>query len=127
VRKIAGLWFAERPRPFFERIRFDAIGVLVDAAGALVRLDHLDQVRLLPSPGRAAEPGGSGGPAESATAWFAAGGRRLARVRLTPLPSTAPAPSGAATLTLGSAVRVWPVPPGAPAPAIDPFLRRSPP
>ena len=42
VRKIAGLWFAERPRPFFERIRFDAIGVLVDAAGALVRLDHLE-------------------------------------------------------------------------------------
>src|SRR5918997_1505572 len=41
VRKIAGLWFAERPRPFFERIRFDAIGVLVDSAGALVRLDHL--------------------------------------------------------------------------------------
>jgi putative endonuclease len=42
VRKIAGLWFAERPRPFFERIRFDAIGVLVDAAGTLVRLDHLE-------------------------------------------------------------------------------------
>jgi putative endonuclease len=42
VRRIAGLWFAERPRPFFERIRFDAIGVLVDASGSLVRLDHLE-------------------------------------------------------------------------------------
>jgi serine-type D-Ala-D-Ala carboxypeptidase (penicillin-binding protein 5/6) len=113
---------------------------------ALVRLDHLDQVRLLPAPGRAAEPGGSGGPADAVTAWFAAGGRRLARVRLTPLASTGPAPPATpppagpsagstpgsegppgATLTLGSAVRVWPVPPGAPAPAIDPFLRRSPP
>jgi D-alanyl-D-alanine carboxypeptidase len=119
---------------------------------ALVRLDHLDEVRLLPAPGKAAEPGGSGGPADVVTAWFSAGGRRLARVRLTPLPSTGPAPPSTpppaapsppaaptagstpgsegpsgATLTLGSAVRVWPVPPGAPAPAIDPFLRRSPP
>jgi D-alanyl-D-alanine carboxypeptidase len=110
---------------------------------ALVRLDHLDQVRLLPASEKTAEPSGSGGPAE-ATAWFEAGGSRLARLRLTPLPSTGPAPPPAApstaagssagsegpsgaTLTLGSAVRIWPVPPGAPAPAIDPFLRRSPP
>jgi putative endonuclease len=42
VRRIAGLWFSERRGPFFESVRFDAIGVLVDAAGALVRLDHLE-------------------------------------------------------------------------------------
>ena len=43
VRKIAGLWFNEmQDRPFFERIRFDAIGVLVDERDALVRLDHLE-------------------------------------------------------------------------------------
>ena len=43
VRKIAGLWFSERrATPFFERMRFDAIGVLVDDADQLVRLDHLE-------------------------------------------------------------------------------------
>jgi putative endonuclease len=43
VRKIAGLWFNEsRGLPFFERVRFDAIGVLVDDRDALVRLDHLE-------------------------------------------------------------------------------------
>jgi putative endonuclease len=43
VRKIAGLWFNERREaPFFERIRFDAIGVLIDGHDALVRLDHLE-------------------------------------------------------------------------------------
>jgi putative endonuclease len=43
VRRIAGLWFNERgTRPFFERIRFDAIGVLVDERDALVRLDHIE-------------------------------------------------------------------------------------
>ncbi|HKH16518.1 MAG TPA: YraN family protein [Solirubrobacteraceae bacterium] len=42
VRKIAGLWFSERRGPFFERVRFDAIGVLVDDRDALVRLDHLE-------------------------------------------------------------------------------------
>jgi putative endonuclease len=42
VRMLSGVWFNERSRPFFERIRFDAIGVLVDDAGALVRLDHLE-------------------------------------------------------------------------------------
>jgi putative endonuclease len=42
VRKIAGLWFNERRGiPFFEHVRFDAIGVLVDDREALVRLDHL--------------------------------------------------------------------------------------
>jgi putative endonuclease len=43
VRKVAGVWFNERPAaPFFERVRFDAIGVLIDANDALVRLDHLE-------------------------------------------------------------------------------------
>jgi putative endonuclease len=42
VRKMAGVWFNERRGPFFERVRFDAIGVLVDANDALVRLDHLE-------------------------------------------------------------------------------------
>jgi hypothetical protein len=31
-----------RGRPFFERIRFDAIGILVDERDALVRLDHIE-------------------------------------------------------------------------------------
>jgi putative endonuclease len=43
VRKIAGLWFNQRRgTPFFERIRFDAIGVLIDEHDTLVRLDHLE-------------------------------------------------------------------------------------
>jgi putative endonuclease len=43
VRRIAGLWFSERRgAPRFERVRFDAIGVLIDDRDALVRLDHLE-------------------------------------------------------------------------------------
>jgi putative endonuclease len=42
VRKIAGAWFNEHRRPFFERVRFDAIGVLIDDRDSLVRLDHLE-------------------------------------------------------------------------------------
>jgi putative endonuclease len=42
VRKMSGVWFSERPRPFYERIRFDAIGVLIDDADSLVRLDHIE-------------------------------------------------------------------------------------
>jgi putative endonuclease len=42
VRRMSGVWLNERARPFFERIRFDAIGVLVDDADGLVRLDHLE-------------------------------------------------------------------------------------
>jgi hypothetical protein len=42
VRKVAGVWFSERRgKPFFEHVRFDAIGVLVDDRDALVRLDHI--------------------------------------------------------------------------------------
>ena len=42
VRRMSGIWFNERRRPFFERIRFDAIGVLVDDRDELVRLDHIE-------------------------------------------------------------------------------------
>jgi len=43
VRRIAGLWFNQRrSKPFFERVRFDGIGVLVDDDGKLVGLDHLE-------------------------------------------------------------------------------------
>jgi serine-type D-Ala-D-Ala carboxypeptidase (penicillin-binding protein 5/6) len=126
---------------------------------ALVRLDQLDQVRLdlgAPAGQAARTSGGSGGgagttsggagpadPGGATTGWFVAGERRLAPLRLGPLPPTGIAPSAtpapttspaaggapgpAATLTVGAPVRVGPVPPGAPAPAIDPFLRRAPP
>jgi putative endonuclease len=44
VRRMAGIWFATagRDRPYFEEVRFDAIGVIVDVGGALVALDHLE-------------------------------------------------------------------------------------
>jgi len=44
VRRMAGIWFARagRDRPFFQAVRFDAIGVTVDADGRLVALDHLE-------------------------------------------------------------------------------------
>jgi serine-type D-Ala-D-Ala carboxypeptidase (penicillin-binding protein 5/6) len=79
---------------------------------ALVRLDHLAQVRLVPAggdPGSAAATSG-----DAASAWFVGGGRRLARLPLarapgagtastptptTPAPSTGPAPSGGAPAT----------------------------
>jgi serine-type D-Ala-D-Ala carboxypeptidase (penicillin-binding protein 5/6) len=79
---------------------------------ALVRLDHLAQVRLVPAggdPGSAAATSG-----DAASAWFVGGGRRLARLPLArapgagtastpaptaPAPSTGPAPSGGAPAT----------------------------
>jgi len=43
VRRIASIWLREvRPRPFFEGLRFDAVGVIVDDRGALVELQHLE-------------------------------------------------------------------------------------
>jgi putative endonuclease len=44
VRKVSGMWFSERAGtiPFWEHVRFDAIGVLIDDRDALVRLDHLE-------------------------------------------------------------------------------------
>jgi len=43
IRRLAGVWLHDvRPRPFFERIRCDAVGIVIDARGKLVRLDHLE-------------------------------------------------------------------------------------
>jgi putative endonuclease len=43
VRRMAIAWLVESTdRPFSARLRFDAVGVLVDGAGELVRLDHLE-------------------------------------------------------------------------------------
>jgi len=43
VRRMAARWLVERrDRPHAEELRFDAIGVTVDGAGRLVRLDHLE-------------------------------------------------------------------------------------
>jgi putative endonuclease len=44
VRRMAGIWLARagRERPYFQEVRFDAIGVTVDGEGRLVRLDHLE-------------------------------------------------------------------------------------
>jgi putative endonuclease len=43
LRRMAGQWLAEhRDRPRRAELRFDAIGVTVDAEGRLLRLDHLE-------------------------------------------------------------------------------------
>jgi putative endonuclease len=43
VRRMAAAWLAETTdRPYFLDLRFDAVGVLIDAAGRLVRLDHVE-------------------------------------------------------------------------------------
>jgi putative endonuclease len=43
VRRIAAAWLAEvTERPRAAELRFDAIGVTVDAGGALLRLDHVE-------------------------------------------------------------------------------------
>jgi serine-type D-Ala-D-Ala carboxypeptidase (penicillin-binding protein 5/6) len=121
------------------------------AADALVRLDQLDQVRLTLPPGSS---GGAGGEAALFTSGerrlVRVGLDPLPGTGPTPTSPLVPTPtnggSGAAatggsgsaatggsgappgaTLTAGTVVRVGPVPPGAPAPAIDPFLRRTPP
>jgi putative endonuclease len=43
VRKMAGSWLIERKqRPYADNVRFDAIGVTLDAAGRLLSLEHLE-------------------------------------------------------------------------------------
>jgi putative endonuclease len=43
VRRMAAAYLAGGVRrPFFEELRFDAVGVTVDATGSLVSLDHLE-------------------------------------------------------------------------------------
>jgi len=43
VRRMGAAWLTEEPgRPFYEALRFDAVGVVVDAAGDLVSLEHLE-------------------------------------------------------------------------------------
>jgi putative endonuclease len=43
VRSMASSWLAERKdRPRADALRFDAIGVTLDRAGRLLRLDHLE-------------------------------------------------------------------------------------
>jgi putative endonuclease len=43
VRSMASAWLSEvRDRPWGAELRFDAIGVVLDARGELVRLDHLE-------------------------------------------------------------------------------------
>lgn len=43
LRRLAGAWLAgEQARPRVQTLRFDAIGVVLDVRGALLRLDHLE-------------------------------------------------------------------------------------
>ena len=43
VRKMAGSWLIERTnRPHADLLRFDAIGVTIDATGKLVSIEHLE-------------------------------------------------------------------------------------
>jgi putative endonuclease len=43
IRQLAVVWLSEeRDRPRASTIRFDAVGVIVDARGRLLRLDHIE-------------------------------------------------------------------------------------
>ena len=39
---MAAAFLAERGRPYAPDLRFDAVGVLIDGHGLLVRLEHLE-------------------------------------------------------------------------------------
>ena len=42
VRRMAAAYLALTDRPFAAELRFDAVGVVLDGAGGLVSLDHLE-------------------------------------------------------------------------------------
>lgn len=42
VRRMAVAWLQSQPRPFAPELRFDAVGVTVDARDRLVALEHLE-------------------------------------------------------------------------------------
>ena len=43
VRRMGAAWLAAAlDRPYYEEIRFDAVGVVLDPSGGLVSLDHLE-------------------------------------------------------------------------------------
>jgi putative endonuclease len=43
VRRMSAAWLSEKPgRPYADELRFDAIGVVFDAQGRMVALDHLE-------------------------------------------------------------------------------------
>lgn len=43
LRRLAAAWLADRPCPLrAQELRFDAIGIVVDPAGRLLRLDHIE-------------------------------------------------------------------------------------
>jgi D-alanyl-D-alanine carboxypeptidase len=94
---------------------------------ALVRLDHLTQVRLVPAPGPAGAnttgggTGSGGAPGGEASAWFVGGGRHLVRLPLAraagagAAPSTPTAPVPSAPAASGAAASTAPAPSTAPA------------
>lgn len=42
VRRMASVWLAITARPHRQHLRFDAVGVTIDARGELVALDHVE-------------------------------------------------------------------------------------
>jgi len=43
VRRLSSIWLNDQTeRPYCRDLRFDAVGIVVDGAGALVSLDHLE-------------------------------------------------------------------------------------
>ncbi|HEX3511495.1 MAG TPA: YraN family protein [Solirubrobacteraceae bacterium] len=42
ARRLAGAWLAANSHPHARRVRLDAVGVIVDPSGRLLRLDHVE-------------------------------------------------------------------------------------